>query len=864
MGIVKLFSKHHEKNTRRIPLKYDQRRHSSMSFFKVSPSNGNVLLDDTTENRLTSDNAAMIKNRDSALVRGTSGIFTNETMDLSSSSSISTDIQSVPKAPRKSESKQSNHRSPQYSKRRSTSKALSLSDIKCTCDMPHTSTPNRNRASAPILNIYHSNKYEYSFKEKLDQDPLKSNQSENLKDSTLCSELLSTQQSLKLILAEITPQIQKPVEQVINQIGCALKMATSLESRLKTVIDISKQTILDKVEQIKKLENQRQIEKSFNELTLEDNKMLKTQIKEMDVTIKEIEYLLLESQIEPTKEEGGTILQQIESILAISTASSILNDKLRLELDTSDARVKELRNKCTTLHNLVEDNQKSKREKELCRLQKNVYNLEENVTYLSKQLESSKETIRLMNEESSQKNKQLLDSDTAFRKKMGTEFCSNVIKTDAVQNESKYFEKMMDEAEDSLTAWQEIAENRLQLGGYKYQSDRPHHFKELYQSNTEQQRDQHQHIDMKQNVSGLLESSESYNNKNRLEKQMDYHKPTITASESILDKTNDSVHYYQHNLVDQSNDPIQYFIESNKQSLEQYKVVDQADSKNAKNTIENSNGLQKTLCWDIANEKTRWLGVNSKNKESKCESELDIDKNDFTADFKLPQNGDKQICQTQFNNGVGYSTEQEKFTKNISVNQISVTLKPVNEGTSIISNASLRNSDRFEPELSDSEYSIVSTGTNNAKKKLSTEQTPKNQTGGGPERNVNPLKFDNKIFKKSITSTINRYRDEERLPENESIRSTDLQHENDTFLKVLDYSQNKVKIDTSSKSYDIYAQNVLEEKKGQQQEELMRIHTRAQLGLIEYLEGENNMSLAISRFRKQLENEMNALHFETT
>lgn len=41
-----------------------------------------------------------------------------------------------------------------------------------------------------------------------------------------------------------------------------------------------------------------------------------------------------------------------------------------------------------------------------------------------------------------------------------------------------------------------------------------------------------------------------------------------------------------------------------------------------------------------------------------------------------------------------------------------------------------------------------------------------------------------------------------------------------------------------------------------EQDELMRMHTRAQLGLIEYLEGEENVPLAMAKFKKQLEAEM--------
>lgn len=47
--------------------------------------------------------------------------------------------------------------------------------------------------------------------------------------------------------------------------------------------------------------------------------------------------------------------------------------------------------------------------------------------------------------------------------------------------------------------------------------------------------------------------------------------------------------------------------------------------------------------------------------------------------------------------------------------------------------------------------------------------------------------------------------------------------------------------------------------KTSEQDELMRMHTRAQLGLIEYLEGEENVPLAMGKFKKQLEAEMKDL-----
>ncbi|KAI9470448.1 hypothetical protein BDB00DRAFT_862655 [Zychaea mexicana] len=43
---------------------------------------------------------------------------------------------------------------------------------------------------------------------------------------------------------------------------------------------------------------------------------------------------------------------------------------------------------------------------------------------------------------------------------------------------------------------------------------------------------------------------------------------------------------------------------------------------------------------------------------------------------------------------------------------------------------------------------------------------------------------------------------------------------------------------------------------GQQQDELLRAHALAQLGLIEYLEGEDDLGAALERFKKQLEAEL--------
>ncbi|CEI85831.1 hypothetical protein RMCBS344292_00281 [Rhizopus microsporus] len=48
--------------------------------------------------------------------------------------------------------------------------------------------------------------------------------------------------------------------------------------------------------------------------------------------------------------------------------------------------------------------------------------------------------------------------------------------------------------------------------------------------------------------------------------------------------------------------------------------------------------------------------------------------------------------------------------------------------------------------------------------------------------------------------------------------------------------------------------------KSRQQDELMRMHTKAQLSLIEYLEGEDDVVQALSRFKKQLEVEMQEIN----
>lgn len=41
-----------------------------------------------------------------------------------------------------------------------------------------------------------------------------------------------------------------------------------------------------------------------------------------------------------------------------------------------------------------------------------------------------------------------------------------------------------------------------------------------------------------------------------------------------------------------------------------------------------------------------------------------------------------------------------------------------------------------------------------------------------------------------------------------------------------------------------------------QQDEVLRLHARAQLGLIEYLEGQHDLNAALDRFKKQLEAEL--------
>jgi hypothetical protein len=544
------------------------------------------------------------------------------------------------------------------------------------------------------------------------------------KDNTLYSELLSTQLSLKSIMIKDPPEVHKTVGLAIIRIGGALEMASSLESRLKTVIEVSKKTILDKAQKIKDLEYQLQDGKPSLDAALQDNKLLKIKLKEVEDTIRHVECLLLESQIEPTKEEGGTLLQRIESLLAISTASSLLNDKLRSELETSDTMVEELFDETSKLLKLVEsDDQKMKQEKELCRLQTKVYDLEKNINYLNHQLESNQDTIRQLKDENQQKSKQLSDSYIAFRKKEDIEFCNNIIRPETIQHENRHFSELPDE--DSLTAWQEIAQNRSQLGGFNYKSNKSSLI-DFDQSDTEQQTSQFPYTDMKQSFSGFLELPEELDRKHP---QVNSHQPVTKGN--MLDKTNEFFHHG--GLVDQSNDTNQYNLESKSQPLNRSISIDQYTSMNSKVTSYNTHLLK--AFYSIQDmESLTHSGVYHEGIKSENDLSLHIHKN---TDFRYAGS--------------------------------------THDGTQI-------------------------SGTMYSKKDLNHQHSGSDMLG-------------NRIFKGDIQST--------------------------GLENVTLYPGRKTK----------------------KQEELIRIHTRAQLGLIEYLEGENNVTLALSRFRKQLENEMDELEY---
>jgi hypothetical protein len=520
------------------------------------------------------------------------------------------------------------------------------------------------------------------------------------------------------------PEVHRTAGLAIIRIGGALEMASSLESRLKTVIEASKKTILDKSQQIKYLEYQLQDGKPSLDAALQDNKALKIKLKEVDDTIRDVECLLFESQIEPTKEEGGTLLQRIESLLAISTASSLLNDKLRSELETSDTMVDELFNETAKLRELVEnDVQKLKQEKELCRLQTKVYDLEKNINYLNHQLESNQDTIRQLKDENQQKSKQLSESYTEFRKKEDIEFCNAIIRPETIQHEIRHFSELPDE--DSLTAWQEIAQNRSQLGGFNYKSSKSSLI-DFYQPETEQQTSQFPYTDMKQSFSGFLEPPEELDRKHP---QVNNHQPV--TKENALDKTNE---FFQHGgLMHQSNDTNQYTLESKSQHLNRSISIDRYTSMNSKGISYNTHLLKAFYSMQDMETLTR-SGVHHEGIKSENDLPLHIHKN---IDFRY----------------VGSTHEGS---------QISGPMYSTND---------------------------------------------LNHQHSGSDM------LDNRIFKGDI-------------------RSTGLEN---------------VTLDPSRKT--------------KKQEELIRIHTRAQLGLIEYLEGENNVTLALSRFRKQLENEMDELEY---
>lgn len=82
----------------------------------------------------------------------------------------------------------------------------------------------------------------------------------------------------------------------------------------------------------------------------------------------------------------------------------------------------------------------------------------------------------------------------------------------------------------------------------------------------------------------------------------------------------------------------------------------------------------------------------------------------------------------------------------------------------------------------------------------------------------------------------------EREKTNEMVRASDLEEIRELKDIIRSFEQSPGKLLTRTKST--------------QQEELMRMHTKAQLGLIEYLEGEDDVIQAMTRFKRQLETDL--------
>ncbi|CEP14191.1 hypothetical protein [Parasitella parasitica] len=712
-------------------------------------------------------------------------------------------------------------------------------------------------------------------------------------DESLYAELLAVQQQLDAVNPNNAVDIQKRLSGVNQLLAKARDNSGRLETRLKTVIDTSKQTIVaineenkilkaadettkSELEQIKQ-QHQETKEKHQDQLAvyqelkeqhdgivqenqafLEETQQLSARLDQHIATHKDISLLLNDgkSAREGDQEEETDLLGQFNKMVALTSSSQLLNKQLEVKLqDSTRQHTQEMQTLKQTFEaekqqhleskkqelvalETAKDQQLELKQQELSALQTKledekaqelelkdheIVSLQIKMDTDAKTLERAHQAeIHILNQEQKEKIDNLVtqlktesDQHTAtLEKNHQTEMQELQAKLEqeqqrrvqALQEEHQQeMQELKAKTENDIAALEQQHQTKMQSLEAKYTdliTDASNNIKQ------EQEKWQQRETELVKRIECLEESNKK--SKSKLE--------SCTAHKQELEEKSNRLQSQIEILSSKTSDHVQNVAQDNisfKQESERLQKEHQGLeeqcimlTKTLESTKEENLGLQSTV--DEIKQQLLELQSSKEASEKVLKERIHMI-NEQSAQF---------LAEAQHQN--------EK--KALECQQLRNQLAEMEQVSREAAKSVMDENDRLENRLHQMEASSQLTVHENIALNEQVELLSKNTS------------------RRSIAAENQQLKNELKMMNN-------IRQENISLSELVECLQAKVKEVSMNGRYTIAGASSSKDNNSQQ-EELMLMHTRAQLGLIEYLEGEDNVLLAMSKFKKQLEAEM--------
>jgi chromosome segregation ATPase len=719
-------------------------------------------------------------------------------------------------------------------------------------------------------------------------------------DGTLHSELLSVQKQLEQATPTDDINSKKAIQEINTKLNSALEKSAHMESRLTSVIEVSKQTILQKTDEIKQLEGQSQEEKLTISSMTKELEGLKAEVNALHDDNKEINSLLKNSQLEVNVNEDG-LSHRLKALIAMSSASAILNTKLKSQLDDSNTKEQSSQHEIEALHLKLAELETYREDGNTVQdLQTRLKELEENITDLQTQLQTYHDVISALNQEKEgiqsqfENSKQISEQKLADLQKEKDDMAESkeVEKNELhkqvndLTNKNALLEPLCSESDklreqvqlletqitQELTNKEErekqhsgiLDENNIHIESLEKERvsllEQLEHQKASLDSNTAQVSSLEQELTQ---VKEQLELKET--EKNALEEELKtkqeslaYENTRLLSQVQILKgSTSDEVQQVAENnrmlneTLEKAQNSVQVLQSENDQLRKQLETIS-ADAQHAVALTAQVSTLNESL--EAAKEDAKQL-EDLKSQLIKAEveiSSLKSSKDTVEQELRelLQENKEKSELSLKEAN-----IESDKLTSELKLFQ-----------TRLLEAESEIN--RLKEEL----VCMEETSKKAAQAVIDENERLEDQVHQ-IEENAHVVSSENKTLKEEIDllskNTARRTLvNENQKMKNELVTVSHLQQENASLQELVECLQGKIKelsvedpiqqgVHVASPSFKNGHGDNSKTGTNQQQEELVLMHTRAQLGLIEFLEGESNIPQAMARFKKQLETEMN-------